>query len=84
VPKRHDSTIRKPLLKGKKIIKIILSKTTRIGPIICIEDPEEASGVDYVHVEKDTKVEETTVANIVTTTYPIRSDAISAINLDTS
>jgi len=39
--------------------------------------------VDYVYIEEDTKVEETTVADIITTTHPIRSDAISIINLDT-
>jgi hypothetical protein len=49
-----------------------------------MEDPEEAPGVDYVYVEEDTKVEETTVVDIATTTYPVRSDAISTINLDTS
>jgi hypothetical protein len=57
---------------------------TRIGPIVRIEDPKEAPSVDYVYIEEDTKVEETTVADIITTTYPIRSDAISIINLDTS
>jgi hypothetical protein len=55
---------------------------TRIGPIIRMEDPEEAPSVDYVYVEEDTEVEETTIADIVTTTHPVRSDAISTINLD--
>jgi len=55
---------------------------TRIGPIIYMEDPEEAPSVDYIYVEEDTKVEETTVADIATTTYPVRSDTISTINLD--
>jgi hypothetical protein len=49
-----------------------------------MEDPKEAPGVDYVHIEEDTEVEETTVVDITTTTYPIRSDAIFIINLDTS
>jgi hypothetical protein len=49
-----------------------------------MEDPKEAPGVDYVYIEEDTEVEETTIVDIVTTTYPIRSDAISIINLDTS
>jgi hypothetical protein len=49
-----------------------------------MEDPEEAPGVDHVHVEEDTEVEETTVADIATTTYPVRSDATSIINLDAS
>jgi len=46
-----------------------------------MEDPEEAPGVDYVHVEEDTEVEETTVVDIATTSHPIRSDAMSTINL---
>jgi len=83
VPKRHDNTIRKLFLRSKTI-KVILSSITRIGPIIRIEDPEEAPSVDYIYVEEDTKVEETTVVDIITTTYPIRSDTISIINLDAS
>ena len=54
---------------------------TRIGLIICIEDPKEAFSVDYVHIE-DTEVEKTTIADIITTTYPIRSNIMSVINLD--
>ena len=84
MPKRHDNTIRKLSLGIKKIIKIILSSTTRIRLIIRIEDPKEAPSVDYVYIEEDTKVEETTVVDITTTTYPIRSDATSIINLDAS
>ena len=84
MPKRYDNIICKLSLGIKKIIKVILSSTTRIRLIIYIEDPKEASSVDYVYIEEDTKVEETTVADIVTTTYPIRSDATSIINLDTS
>ena len=83
MPKRHDNTIRKLFLRSK-IIKVILSSITRIRPIVRIEDPKEAPGVDYVYIEEDTKVEETTVADIITTTHPIRSDTISIINLDTS
>jgi hypothetical protein len=84
MPKRHDNTIRKLSLGIKKTIKVILSSTTRIGPIVYMEDPKEALGVDYVHIEEDTKVEETTVADIITTTHPIRSNTISIINLDAS
>ena len=84
MPKRYNNTIYKLSLGIKKIIKVILSSITRIGPIIYIEDPEEASSIDYVYIEEDTKVEETTVVDIITTTYPIRSDTISIINLDTS
>ena len=54
---------------------------TRIGLIIYIKDPEEASGIDYTHI-KNTKVEKTTVADIITTNHPIRSNTTSIINLD--
>ena len=84
MPKRYDNTIYKLFLGIKKIIKVILSSTTRIRLIIRIEDPKEAPSVDYVYIEEDTKVEETTVADTVTTTYPVRSDTTSIINLDTS
>ena len=84
MPKRHDNTIRKLSLRIKKTIKAILSRTTRIRPIVRIEDPKEAPGVDHVYIEEDTEVEETTVADIATTTHPVRSNAISAINLDAS
>jgi len=84
VPKRYDNTIYKLSLGIKKIIKVILSSTTRIRLIIRMEDPKEAPSVDYVYIEEDTKVEETTVADIITTTYPVRSDTTSIINLDTS
>ena len=54
---------------------------TRIGPIICIEDPKEAPGVDYAYIE-DTEAKETTIADIITTSHPVRSNAISVINLN--
>ena len=56
---------------------------TRIGLIICIEDPKEAFSINHVHIE-DTKAEETTIADIITTSYSARNDAISVINLDAS
>ena len=84
MPERYDNTIRKLSLGIKKIIKVILCSTTRSGLIIRIEDPKEAPSVDYVYIEEDTEVEETTVADIITTTHPIRSDTTSIINLDTS
>ena len=84
MPKRHDNTIYKLSLEIKKIIKAILSSTTRIRLIIRIEDPKEAFSVNYVYIKKDTKVEETTVADTVTTTHPVRSDTTSIINLDAS
>jgi len=81
MPKKHDNTIRKLFLRSKTI-KATPSSITRIGPIIRMEDPKEALGVDHAHIEEDTKVEETTVVDITTTIYPIRSDATSIINLD--
>ena len=81
--KRHNNTIHKLFLKSKKTIKVTLNSITRIGLIIRIKDFKEVSGVDYIHVE-DTKVEETTIADIATTGYPVRSNATSVINLDTS
>ena len=82
--KRHNNTIYKLSLKIKKIIKAILSSITRIGLIIYIEDPEEAFSVDYVYIEEDTEVEETTIADIITTTHSIKSNIMSIINLNTS
>ena len=84
MPKRYNNTIRKLSLGIKKTIKVILSSTTRIGLIIYIEDPKEAFSVDYVYIEEDTKVKETTMADTITTTYPVRSDATSMINLNAS
>ena len=79
--KRYDNTIYKLFLRNKKTIKAILSSITRIGLIIYIEDPKVASGIGYAHIE-NTKVEETTMADIITTGHPIRSNATSIINLD--
>ena len=84
MPKRHNNTIYKLSFGIKKTIKAILSSITRIGLIVYMEDPEEAFGIDYVYIEEDTEVEETTIVDIVTTTYFIRSDATSVINLDAS
>ena len=81
--KRYDNTIHKLFLRSKKIIKVILNSITRIRLIIYIEDPKEALSVDHTHI-KNTEVEETTIANIITTNHPIGSNAISIINLDTS
>ena len=82
ISKRHDNIIHKQFLRSKTI-KAILSSTTRIGLTIYIEDPKEAFGIDHAHI-KDTKVEETTIVDIITTSYPVRSNTISIINLDTS
>ena len=54
---------------------------TRIGLIIYIEDPKEAFSVDHAHIE-DIKVEETTIADIITTSHSVRSNVTSIINLD--
>ena len=83
MPERYNNTIYKLFLKSKKTIKIILSSITRIGLIICIEDPKEALSINYAHIE-DTKAEETTIADIITTGHPVRSNAISIISLDAS
>ena len=56
---------------------------TRIGLIIYIKDPKETSNVDHAYIE-DTEVKETTIADIITTSHPIRSNTISIINLDAS
>ena len=83
MPKRYNSIIYKLLFKGKKTIKATLSSITRIGLIIHIKDSEEALSINHIHI-KNTEVEKTTIADIITTTYPVRSDAISIINLDAS
>ena len=83
MPKRYNNTIYKPFLRSKKIIKVILSSTTRIGLIIYMKDPKKALSVDHAHRE-DTKAEETTIADIITTGHLIRSNITSIINLDAS
>ena len=80
--KRYNNTIYKQFLRSK-IIKAILSSITRIGLTVCIEDPEETLSINHAHIE-DTEVEETTMADIITTSYPVESNAISVINLDAS
>ena len=77
---RHDNIICKRFLKSKTI-KAILSSMTRIGLTVCMEDLEEAFGVNHAHME-DTEAEETTIADITTTGHPVGSNAISVINLD--
>ena len=83
MPKRYNNTIHKPFLRSKKTIKVIPNSITRIRPIIYIKDFKEALSIDYIHIE-DTKVKETIIADIVTTTHFIKSNAISVINLDAS
>ena len=83
MPKRYNNTIYKLFLRSKNTIKVILNSITRIRLIIYIKDPKEAFSVDHTHI-KDTEVEETTIADIVTTSHPVRSNTISIINLDAS
>ena len=83
VPERHNNIIYKQFLRSKKTIKVTLSSITRIGLIVYIKDPEEAFSVNYTHIE-DTEAEETTIADIITTSHPIGSNATSIINLDAS
>ena len=78
--KRYDNIIHKRFLKSKKTIKVTLSRITRIRLIIYMEDPKEAPSIDYIYIKKDTKVKETTIANITTTSHPVKSNAISTIN----
>ena len=73
MPKRYNNIIHKQFLRSKTI-KVILSSMTRIRLTIHI---------NYTHIE-DTEVEETTIVDIVTTSHPVRSNAISVINLDAS
>ena len=81
--KRHNNTIHKRFLRSKKTIKVTLSSITRIRLIIHIKDPKEASSINYTYI-KNTKAEETTVVDIITTSHPIRSNVIFIINLDAS
>ena len=83
MPERYNNIIHKLFLRSKKIIKVTLSSITRIGLIIYIEDPKEAFSVDYAYME-DTKVKETTMADIITTGHPVRNNVTFVINLDAS
>ena len=82
MPKRYNNIIYKLFLKSKTI-KVILNNITRIGLIIYIKDPKKTLSINYIHI-KDTVMEETTIVDIITTNHPIRSNAISVINLNTS
>ena len=82
MPKRYNNTIHKRFLRSKTI-KAIPSSITRIRLTIYIEDPKEALSINHAYIE-DTKVKETTIADIITTSHPVRSNATSVINLDTS
>ena len=82
--KRYNNIIYKLFLKSKKIIKVTLNSITKIELIIYIKDPKEAFSIDYVYIKEDTKVEETIKADIIITSYPIKSDIMFVINLNIS
>jgi hypothetical protein len=84
MPKRYNNTIYKLSLRSKKTIKAIPSSITRIKLIIYIEDPKETPSINHVFIKEDTEVEEITIADIITTTYPVRNNTIFIINLDTN
>ena len=80
MPKKHNNTIHKLFFRSK-IIKITLSSITKIRLIIYIEDPKEAFNINHAHIE-NTEAEKTTIVDIITTSYSIRSNITSVINLD--
>ena len=81
--KRYNNTIHKLFFRNKKTIKVILSSITRIRLIIHIENSKEAFSVNHAYI-KDTKAEETTIVNIITTSHPVKNNTISIINLNAS
>ena len=83
MPKRYNNIIYKLFLRSKKTIKVTLSSITRIGLIIYIKDPKEASSINHAHIE-NTEAEETTIVDIIITNHLVRSNTISVINLDAS
>ena len=83
MPKRHNNIIYKLFFKSKKTIKVILSSITKIRLIIYIKNPKEAPDINHAYIE-NTKAEEITIVDIITTSHPVRSNAISAINLNAS
>ena len=83
VPERYNNIIHKLFLRSKKTIKATLNSITRIRLIIYIKDPKEAPNIDYTHI-KNTEAEKTLIVNIITTSHPIKSNAIFTINLDAS
>ena len=56
---------------------------TRIRPTVHIEDSKKAFSINYAYI-KNTKAEETTITDIITTSHPVGSNTISIINLNTS
>ena len=83
MPKIYNNIIHKLLLRSKTI-KATLSSITKIRLIVYIEDPEEAFSTNYIYIKEDTKIEETTIVDIITTSHPIKNNATSVINLNAS
>ena len=83
MPKRRNNIICKLFLRSKRTTKVTLSSITIIGLIIHIKDPKEAFSINYIYIE-NTKVKGTTIADIITTSHPIKSNTTSVISLDAS
>ena len=71
--KRYDNIIYKLFFKSKKTINIILSSIIRIRLIKYIKDFKKAFSVNYIYIKENTKVKKTTIADIITTSYFIKS-----------
>ena len=84
MPKRYNNTIHKLFFRSKRTTKVILSSIAIIRLIIRIKDFEQVFNINYVYIKEDTEVEETTTADITTTTYPVKSNTMSIINLNAS
>jgi hypothetical protein len=84
MPEKYNNIIYKLSLRSKKIIKITLSSITRIEPIVYIEDSKKIFSVDYIYIKEDTKVEETTITDTITTGHSVKNNTISVINLNTN
>ena len=61
---------------------VILSSIARIKLIIYIEDSKKAFSINYVYIEENTKLKEITIADIITTSHPIKSNTLFVINLN--
>ena len=64
-----------------KFYKIYFIFLLNLHTYYYIEDFKEAFSVDYAHIE-NTKAEETTIADIITTNHPVGSNIIFIINLN--
>ena len=82
--KKYNNIIRKLFLKSKKTFNIMLSSITKIGLIKYIKNSKKTFSMNYIYIKKDTKVEKTIIVDITITSYFIRNNIISAMNLDIS